>query len=268
MTFPGILGGLSLLMLAAIAIYFIYLRTDDRAVIVSEIEATLAKTEGFETTVALEECRLQIDRRGRDPASQNLSIARLRADLGQYHTQSVNLRDLGDGRMILSLQRKSLSPATIDIAQQIVRHVPAEMTDIDRGSLTLIPNNGTATQINPLPQPAKRMTRADVKTILSQPNGKLTFRLGVVVPENPDEIEPHEDAPFFHQLAHRVLEDETLRAYSVQLVYLGADAVAENLLLGNIVPPPDVQLVLPSEKEAKALAKLLMRYSHRTCLYR
>ena len=265
MTFPRLLGGLSLLVLAAIAIYFLFLRSDDRAALLAGLDAALAETDGYETTVTLEQCTLQVDRRGLDPASQNLSIARLRANLGDYHTASLNLRPLNDGRMVLSLQRKSLSPATIDTAQQILRLVPATLGAADPGTLTLVPNDGPATQLSPLPQPAQNMTRADLEAILSQPNGTLTFRLGVLLPENPDEIEPHKDAPAFHQLAHAVLGDDTLRAYSVQLVYLGAEAEAERLLVGGVVTPPDVQFVLPSEEKAKELANLLLRYSHKNC---
>lgn len=59
----------------------------------------LSETEGFETSVTLDQCDLQIDRRGVAPASQSLSFARQRANLTGYYAHSVNLRPLNDGRM-------------------------------------------------------------------------------------------------------------------------------------------------------------------------
>lgn len=135
----------------------------------------------------------------------------------------------------------------------------------DPYTLTLVPEDGPAQEIRPLAQPASKMTPADVETQLRQPSGKLNFRLGVQIPENPDDIKPHKDAPAFHQFAHAVLADAALREYSVQLAYLGSDAVAEALLIGGLVAPPDVQFVLPSEEDAKALAEVLLRYVSKTC---
>ena len=111
--FPRLLGGASLAVLAALSVYFLFFRADPRDTLVAAMEAALSETEGFETSVTLDQCDLQIDRRGVAPASQSLSIARLRANLTDYHTHSVNLRPLNDGRMVLTLQRKSLSEASV-----------------------------------------------------------------------------------------------------------------------------------------------------------
>lgn len=107
-----------------------------------------------------------------------------------------------------------------------------------------------------------------MQSLLSQPNGRPSFRLGVLLPENPEDIKPHKDGPAFHQLTHAVLADKTLSSYAVQLCYLGSDPIAETLLIGGMTAPPEVQFVLPSQAAAKALAEQLLGFSQKYCQHR
>lgn len=251
---------------AGIGVYFVVDRSSTHNRALDALHTHLMLSEAGETAITLDDCRLQIDH---SAGNQNsFSNSRMRLNLREYNSQSVNLRPQANGTVVITLQRHAISDQTIKNAQSILEKVPAAFTRQSPNTLTQYGNDGS---IRVTEQMANaKLDDSEVRKILQSPHGALTFNLSIVVPTgadglSTDQLQPHEDAPAFHTFVDAVTQDDTLLEYTYFTNYLGEIADPKKLLVAAVRVPPAPQLATRSEAQAKELAQALLHYSSKEC---
>ncbi|EBA14792.1 hypothetical protein RSK20926_09869 [Roseobacter sp. SK209-2-6] len=267
----GNIFGVVCLLITAGGIYLLLTQKSPREKALAELQNLQMAPETADLNIQLEDCVLDIAIRHQQPTHGNLLNSRMTADLRNYDSKSVNLRALGNGQIALSLLPKPVSNQTLTIAQSFLSKVPEEMRNRKPHTLTMRSTDGRVTQNSSLPTDEEgQMSRVQLRNLLQQPNGKLTFRLGIMVPEAkpgepPAEPKPHKDAPALHAFVKAVEADAAITGYAFNLIYAETSETPEKLLVGGLEFPAHPQFVLATEDAAKNFAQALLHYIQASC---
>ena len=266
------LGIIALFLLVAAGGWYSFLRDTSPSAeqVLAEIRETLPDQRGAD--LSLEHCQFSINSTKNSETPAQLALSRLEADLTLYKFDSVGIRQVSDGRAILTIKAKPVSDRQLDQAEALLALVPEEMRGKRGGELTMVPNEGPVTITKPLEtNESGVMERSTLKNLLGQPNGRLSFHLRSAIQiteegETPAPPQPHKDAPGFHKFAQQVQADGTLNNYALSLVYVSANPEPETLFVAGLSFPPQLQFVAPSADRAKELAQTIMHYGQTNCL--
>lgn len=267
----GNIIGVFCLLITAGGIFLLLTQKSPREKALAELQNLQLAPETAELNIQLEDCLLDIAIRHQQPGQGNLQYSRMTADLRNYGSKSVNLRALADGQIALSLLPKPVSNQTLTIAQSILSKVPEEMRNRKPHTLTMRSTDGRVTQNSSLPTDEEgQMNRVQLRNLLQQPNGKLTFRLGIMIPEAkpgepPAEPTPHKDAPALHAFVKAVEADAAITGFAFNLVYAETTETPEKLLIGGLEFPAHPQFVLATKEAAEKFAQALLHYSQASC---
>lgn len=253
----------------AVAGYFLFAQKSPRELALETLSEAQWATEGDDVNIQLDDCRLDISIT--QATGNSLRRSRLLTDLSEFSQETVNIRPVNDGRAILSLIPKPISNQQLSSAQRLLSKVPPSMLDRKGHTLTMYRNDGTVTQNTPLAQEqAGQWSKADLRRLLEQPNGKLTFQLRALLPDPEPgqpaaQTQPHADAPALFDFIQAVEADPTLTGYSFNLIHNGETAARDALVLGGLEFPAQVQFTVASQDQARETAKALLRYSQANC---
>lgn len=234
---------------------------------VTALEEQLVVRASGETSVTLEDCQLDIAHTEIAVDEKSMQRSHMRLDLRAYDSKAANLFKQENGITIITMKRAPISDQTVANAQAVLEKVPGAYSRQEPHTLTIIGNDGSHSKTQHLP--ATDVGDHQLRKLLQSPNGALVFNLSVSVPPSADgtavEMQPHSDAPAFHEFVEAISADETLMEYSYQTNYLGIEAAPEKLLIAGVRVPPFPQLAAHSEDQAKQLAQALLQYSAQEC---
>lgn len=171
----------------------------------------------------------------------------------------------------MTLIPKPIADPLLSAAQNLLSKVPEPLQNRQGHPLTMYGNDGTVTQNSSLPQEQDGpLSKPVLRTILAQPNAKLTFQLTALIPDTevgqaPAEIQPHADAPALFDFVNAVEADTTLVGYSFNLVFNGTTETRETLVLGGLEFPTQVRFTAASTDQAREIATAVLRYSQASC---
>ncbi|MEP4034971.1 hypothetical protein [Pseudophaeobacter sp.] len=252
-----------------VAGYFLFTLKSPRELALETLSEAQWATEGDDLNIQLDDCRLDISIT--QAGGNNLRRSRLLTDLLEFSHKTVNIRPFENGRAILSLIPKPISNQLLSSAQRLLSKVPPSMHGRKGHTLTMYRNDGSVTQNAPLPQEqAGQWSKADLRRLLEQPNGKLTFQLRALLPDPEPgqpaaQIQPHADAPALFDFILAVEADPTLAGYSFNPIHNGETAARDTLVLGGLEFPAQVRLTVASQDQARETAKALLIYSQANC---
>jgi hypothetical protein len=267
----GSIIGVVCVLIAAAAVYLLLNSKSPQELALEALQEAQWAAEGAELNIQLDSCRLDISITQAQADGKSLRRSRLVADLFDFSQQTVNIRPINDGRMVVSLIPKPVSDQLLSTAHNLLSKVPPSLQNRQGHTLTMYGNDGTVTQNSPLPQEQEgSISKANLRRVLEQPNGKLTFQLRALIPDTepgqpPAEIQPHADAPALFDFVDAVEADTTIAGYSFNLIYNGKTAARERLVLGGLEFPAQVQFAVESEDKARETANALLRYSQTDC---
>lgn len=267
----GNIIGVACVLLAAVAVYYLFTLKSPQELALDTLRDAQWAAEGADVDIRLDACRLDISIRQVQPNGTGLRRSRLVTDLSDFRKDTVNILPINDGRAILSLIPKPISDQQLVLAQRLLSKIPPSMQDKTGHTLTMFHNDGRVTQNNPLPPgQAGHWPKTDLRRLLEQPNGKLTFQLRASLPDTEPgqatvDIQPHEDAPALFDFVTAVEADSTLVGYSFNLIYNAETAARDTLTLGSLEFPTLVRFAVASEDRARETAKALLKHSQANC---
>ena len=267
----GNIIGVVCVLLAAVAVYDLFTQKSPQELALDTLRDAHWAAEGADVDIRLEACRLDISIRQVQPNGTGLRRSRLVTELSDFRQDTVNILPTNDGRAILSLIPKPISNQQLASAQRLLSNTPSSMRDQKGHTLTMFHNDGRVTQNSPLPSGQEgHWPKTDLRRLLEQPNGKLTFQLRALLPDTePGQaaaaIQPHKDAPALFDFVQAVEADSTLVGYSFNLIFNTETAARDTLILGGLEFPTQVRFTVASEDRARETAKALLGYSHANC---
>ncbi|MEP2716123.1 hypothetical protein [Pseudophaeobacter sp.] len=265
----GNIVGLICLAFTAVAGYFLFIQKSPRELALEALWEVQWATEGDKVDIQLDDCRLDISI---TQASENsLRRSRLSVNLSDFSQETVNITPINNGRAIVTLIPKPVSDQQLATAQRLLSKVPISLQNRPGHTLTLYRNDGTITQNSPLPKGQEGpVSKADLRSLLQQPNGKLSFQLRALIPDTEPgqplaEIQPHADAPALSDFVNSVEVDTTITGYTFNLIYNAETAARDTLVLGGLEFPTQVRLGTRSPAQARETAQALLSYSQTNC---
>ncbi len=105
--------------------------------------------------------------------------------------------------------------------------------------------------------------------MFERPQGTLSYAVGSVMNFDAsgefESISPHKDAPKFFQFAEAAKKLVNPQSLFVSQSYLGNGRSEISLFGGTVSIPRDLQLNIKTEKEARNLVELLIKYAQSNC---
>lgn len=254
-----------------VGIGFAFATIDPRSVadnIARQIQA--ANPDLANADISLDACQLSIQNQGVSDTNQVSSTAVLYADLRLFDLQNVQIATREDGVIVLLIERAAVGPELVAQAGRVMALLPDRlMAKVGGSSLHPLDGADTAIQkVSDRSQPG--WSEAQLYEYLAQPRSTLAIRLDGVRVGGGDgtnaRIQPHADAPDFHDFANAVQRMDSPKTVTTALIFSGPDAESTRLISGLVAIPNTLVLNANSRLGAHDLAQALLDYKVANCV--